>query len=162
MQQSYRELPPASELWEQFDYKPLTGELIWRVAKPGRKAQTVAGSLNAKGYLVVGGPRYRVHRVIWCWVKGSISNLVTVDHKNLCRSDNAWNNLRLADHTEQQANSTTRLRGVEKRGNRYRVRIQVRGTMTSLGTFATREEASAAYEKAHALVHGAFSPYIGT
>ena len=165
MARSYKALPPASELWELFDYKPLTGELLWKRRSGVRTGVDSAGSLDKDGYLVATGHDYLVHRLIWVWVTGSApQNEFTVDHKDRNRTNNSWNNLRLADENQQRfnkrvrADSTTGVKGVfPTRSGKYCSKIKVRGRVYCLGTFKHVSEASAAYAKASLELHGEFS-----
>lgn len=94
-------------LWDRFDYKPLTGELIRRYTDQYRhKAGTPVGSKTPKGYLVtpIRGRNTFVHRVIYAWVTGAEppegAHIHHIDHNP---SNNAWNNLALLTAAEHQA-----------------------------------------------------------
>jgi hypothetical protein len=86
-----------------------------------------------------------------------------VDHKNMDPLDNRRDNLRLASFCENQwnrcrySNNSTGAKGVDFRGNRFRVRIQVHGKSISLGTFVSLELAQQAYAKAASKYHGEFA-----
>jgi hypothetical protein len=75
---------------------------------------------------------------------------VLVDHRDGERSNNRWDNLRLA--TDQQngqnrkacSRSTTGIVGVVPSGDGYRAHIAVHRQVQYLGTFETLEEAKAA------------------
>jgi hypothetical protein len=80
--------------------------------------------------------------------------------------NNRRGNLREATNRQNQANqrsaradSTTGIRGVFRRGERFRSSIQIDGRRRTLGTFDTAEQAAAAYRIAHAEEYGEFSPY---
>ena len=166
MAKVYLPLPPASDLWEIFDYKPLTGELVWKKTRRTDCIGKVVGSPNKSGYLVtvVGGKMYQLHRLVWVWLHGNDPGAIEVDHKDRNKLNNRWHNLRLADWTQnkinskRQSNNTTGVRGVDKRGNRYVARIRLRNNRQYLGSFASLEEASAAYKKAAEELHGEFAP----
>jgi len=166
MAKAYLPLPPASDLWEIFDYKPLTGELVWKKTRRTDRIGKVVGSLNKAGYLstVVGGKMYQLHRLIWVWLYGSDPGAIEVDHKDRDKLNNRWYNLRLADWTQNrinskiQSNNKTGVKGVNKRGNSYVARIRIRNTRYYLGSFACLEDAADAYKKAAEELHGEFAP----
>lgn len=166
MAKVYLPLPPASDLWEIFDYKPLTGELVWKKTQRTDCIGKVVGSPTGSGYLVtvVGGKMYQLHRLVWVWVYGKDPGAIELDHRDRNRKNNRWYNLRLADFTQNrintatQTNNTTGVRGVHKDGNRYIARIRIRNKRYRLGSFASLEEAAAAYKKAAKELHGEFAP----
>lgn len=168
-------LPSQAYLRECFNYDPDTGVLTWRDRPLGhfksRRAYAMwnkkysgrtAGSLMACGYLVVGRyPAYLIHRVIWKWVIGD-DPPEQIDHIDGIRTNNRWENLRLATNSENQRNTSVQrnnqlgIRGVHKKGGRFRARIFVAGKSQFLGSFATAKEAQAAYDKAAAELFGEF------
>ena len=141
MPRAYKPLPPAAELWEMFDYKPLTGELVRR--KTGR---LINGATDAKGYkraLVNGRLTYN-HRIIWAWVTGAWP--AEVDHIDRNKSNNSWGNLRCVTRSQNMHNvpkpwiesRTT------KKGVRYRVRASIKNQRVTVGTYDSWEEANLA------------------
>ena len=151
----YKELPAASELWERFEYNPLTGDL-YSTRRSGYKPGESAGSLDKDGYLVTGASRFRNHRLIWKWVTGTdVPAGMTIDHVNRCRTDNSWANLRAVDESVQRANTAVRsnsgtgVKGVQLTpSGKYAAKINWKGVVTCLGTYPTADEAGAAYQKA--------------
>ena len=160
MARAYRKLPPASLLWDRYDYKPLTGELIRK-----RKTEFTAGTMNSRGYLhtQIGDHKYVVHRVVWKWVTGSDPCGLLLDHKDRNKANNAWNNLRTATDSQNQANKpkSTGVYRVQLKSGRTKFVALMRfeGKPLRLGRFDTQEEAQACYRKAHVSLHGSFSPY---
>ena len=76
-----------------------------------------------------------------------------IDHANGEKSDNRIENLRAADHSQNQANTANRptesgFRGVRlvPATGRWAARIYVAGQEIRIGTFDTPQEASAAYK----------------
>ena len=108
MARAYKALPPASELWERFEYKPLTGELIARFTLNSScpKGKPV-GALERDGYrrTSVGGTYFTVSRLIWRWVTGEDPGNLRVDHKNRDRDFNAFHNLRLGTARDNRNNT---------------------------------------------------------
>ena len=156
MRQAYKALPSTSVLWELFDYKPLTGELVVNDPTP---QHTQNDSKGLKSHIYrhhnISGESYKAHRINWMWVTGEDPGQDTIDHRDLNRHNNAWNNLRKIT-LERQAwnkglhkNNKLRVRGVQRVSDgSYRARIRIHGKSYHLGCFPTIEEASAAYEKA--------------
>ena len=166
MAKAYKPLPAAEELWECFEYRPLTGELIWRSV--GRKKVlpgSVAGCPTPDGYYNVcfNLVRYRAHRLVWAWITGEDPGEHQVDHIDGNRSNNTWSNLRLATQPENVRNRPVRkdnklgVKGVFMRHDgKYRARVRHNKVIYNLGAFDTAEEAGAAYQKAAAELHGEF------
>jgi hypothetical protein len=158
MAKAYKPLPAAEELWELFDYKPLTGELVWRI-KAGRRVHVgdVAGCLKPRGYYEICWKQrnYTNHRVVWKWVTGADPGAMHIDHINRIKHDNRHWNLRLATGTQNRHNRAAK--GYIKTGNHWYARIRVDLKWVPLGSYATPEEAHAAYKKAAAELYGEFA-----
>ena len=150
-------------LRENFRYEPETGHLFW--AKPNSKNRRnlvdPIGFRDKDGYVVTctslgGKPKhYRVHRLIWVYVHGQITD--HIDHINGIRDDNRLCNLREVTHHQNMMNrpkhkSLNKFRGVYASLNKRRwiAQISVNGSMKYIGSFGTPEEASDAYEKVRA------------
>ncbi len=106
------------------------------------------------------GSKMQMHRELLSAPPG-----VTVDHRNGDGLDNRRNNLRLATRSQNACNravfknSTSGIKSVifHKQNRRWRARIQIDGERISLGCFATKQEAQAAYISAAARIHGEFA-----
>ena len=150
-------------------YEPLTGLLFWRVyvggsSKPGE----IAGckTTHSKGYVVVSffGMRLLAHRLIWLIVTGEWAPH-DIDHHDLDKTNNRWDNLRKADKSQNRANvrkyanNTTGYKGVRfnRRRGKYIASITFRKKTTHLGCFDTAEAAATAYEVAVHKIHGSFA-----
>ena len=163
-------LPSQAALLEMLTYCPMSGRLHWRshsrrsVQHNARWAGAPAGNLHPLGYLVVrtGGRRYLAHRLIWKMVHGTEPG--SIDHRNGDGTDNRLCNLRACSHAQNMRNTAGWARkhlpkGVHLRreSGRYRAIICVDRTNHTIGTFATIEEAAAAYAEAAARMHGEFA-----
>ena len=166
MARAYRQLPSSELLWELFEYKPFTGELLWRTAPSNRvRVGSATGSTHTQGYVStrLHGTSYLTHRLVWAWLHGTDPQNFQVDHIDGNRLNNTWKNLRLATAAQNCFNSKTRkhnksgVKGVRVTPQgRYHVRIRKAGLTHSLGTFDTIEQAALAYEKAAIQLHGEF------
>lgn len=149
---------------EMLSYDPDTGEIRWKkrpspVAGPG----DLAGCIDSNGYVKITLDRVRTygHRIAFLIMEGWEPD--QVDHKNLVRSDNRWENLRPATNTEQRRNTgkskanTTGYKGVTLENGRYRARIKVNGKKIHLGSFSSAEEAHTAYRDAANRYFGEFA-----
>jgi len=159
MARSYRPLPSAPELWELFSYKPLTGELFWRVRRSSQtRLDVAAGSTDVYGYrsIKVNSAQVRAHRLVWAWITGVDPGLMQIDHKNQNKADNCIWNLRLCSDTENRANILG-MKGWCRANGRYKARLIHKGKVMYLGTYDTPEEASTAYLEARKRLHGVFA-----
>jgi hypothetical protein len=137
----------ADELRRRLSYDQETGIFRWLLPNSNRlKAGDIAGSISY-GYLTIriNGLLYRCHRLAWLYVYG-VWPSGQLDHKNLNRSDNRINNLRVATNAQNIINSPARnqsgLKGVWKlKDGRFKTMCAGK----HLGSFRTAEEASAAY-----------------
>lgn len=141
-------------------YDPDSGIFVWKDRKNtrwnGRYAGTVAGSIDADGYVQIRilGRRYKAHRMAWFYMTGSWpKNLI--DHRNTVRTDNRFGNLRQADRISNAQNMKSRPsrslpKGVQLRcdGRKYCAYIRHDGLSRNLGSFDTPELAAQAYKVA--------------
>jgi len=163
----------AEQVRALFSYDKEEGALRWKNAagRNGRyPAGSKAGSRNAEGYfqVVIAKKSYRVCRVIWLYVTGEWPKN-QIDHKDNNPSNDKWENLREATQAQNKANcrkykrdkASCHLKGVQavqkRHSTRYRAVVTKDGVRRHLGNFGTPEEAHAAYLKASAELHGAFS-----
>lgn len=144
-------------LRELFFYNPNTGDLVRLVSIKGRKAFTVIGAINEKGYkvAVVDGKMYRVHHLVWMFHHGEF--VPELDHENRDRGDNRLENLRPCNHSQNLGNSRPRVhkyKGVTLCKTTGRWRAQLNG---HLGRYDTIEEAAQAYNNAAKEYFGEFA-----
>lgn len=176
-----KSLPSQEYLRERLSYDLATGVLTWKsrpesdFASKGAHASwnrqfadKPAGSFHPTGYMVVcvGNIRYKAHRVIWRIMTDESPD--EIDHINGDGTDNRFDNLRAATHAEngrnqrRPKNNSSGVKGVHKlrgpnRGIVYVARIGIDGNRIHLGTFATIDEAKAAYDAAAHRFFGEFA-----
>lgn len=121
-------------------------------------------TVDTKNYctLLVDGKRRYLHRV----VLGVDNPYLFVDHRNLDKTDNRRENLRIATPSESMCNQRQR-RGNNKSGyrgvcydaarNGWVATITFNGKTTRLGIFPTAREAAIAYNTAAEQLHGEFA-----
>jgi hypothetical protein len=145
-------LPNVSMLWERYDYKPLTGELI--VKRTGKPISPFKRMRNHYYTFVWSNNGIRsdysttVGRFVMTWLTGDWP-VNQVDHINRHTADNRICNLRLVTPRENSINRGVFNGGVTQlpSGN-WRARIRRNSKQHSLGTYSTKEEAMAVYTKA--------------
>lgn len=154
----------ARSLWS---YDPDDGQFRWLV--PARNNQippgTIAGALDKLGYHVLCFRRkkYGGGRIAWLIMTGAWP-AKEIDHIDGNPSNNKWSNLREATRSQQLCNTRVRrdnalgVKGVcwGRRG-KYEAYVSVAGNRKNLGSFATIEEAKAAYDAAARERHGEFA-----
>jgi hypothetical protein len=154
-------------LRERLMYDPETGLFRWRIGGSGYKANQPAGSLKQRNSYVriwFDGKRYCAHRLAWLFVYGRWPEL-DIDHINGNPADNRICNLREATVSQNIVNSKLRsdnssgYKGIYfcRRYKRWKARLRVSGRCLRLGSFHTKEQAAAAYDKAALLHYGAFA-----
>lgn len=162
-------------------YDPETGVFLWRdrPAKyiagkyPSDRVRSLlvtrdvgkeAGSLNKKGYRTISvfRSKYLASHLAWLIMTGEWPSS-QVDHWNLKKGDNRWDNLRLATSRENARNrrvrsdSTTGLKGVKPHEGRFHARISTDKKRISLGLFDCPVAAHLAYVVAADIHHGQFA-----
>jgi hypothetical protein len=156
----------AERLRQLFVYEPDTGRFVRRIAASQFRAGLVAGSMDRRsGYvqMCVDFRNYRAHRLAFLYMTGSIP--AEVDHINGDRSDNSWANLRAATTALNAQNRRGRPSGCRqdlpmgvRQSSRnlakpYFATITISGRRVQLGSFATKEEAGAAFLAAKRAAH---------
>lgn len=147
------------------DYDSQTGIFTWKVKLSNNtNVGEIAGHRNKiNGYyeLCIHNIKFHAHKLAWMYVYGVYPDFV--DHKNRNRSDNRISNLRLGDeclntiNSKRRKDNTSGYKGVGKKGYRWFARITVRGKITHLGMFDTKEQAAKAYNAAALEYYGEYA-----
>lgn len=155
-------------LREVLRYEPENGAFFWlKDCNQKRRAGDKAGNADNKGYwcIMIDGKTYKGHRLAWLWMTESWPER-EVDHINLDKSDNRWENLRAASHARNCANTPRKVtnrvgaKGIRlTTSGKYVARIMKDQKPYHLGAFVTLKEAKEAYAAA-AIIH--FGEYART
>ena len=153
-------------LMSVLSYCEQSGNFVWLVQTGRALPGMIAGSLGKDGYvqIKIGGKLYKAHRLAWLymigeWPKGRL------DHKDNCQSNNRWDNIRPASHSQNMANrklnnnNKAGFKGVSfyKKLGKYGSRVSKDGVSYHLGVFDTPEEAHEAYLAKANELHGEFA-----
>ena len=149
-------------LLDLLDYDPATG--IFR-RKTGPRKGKIAGGDNGLGYLRirVDGPKFFASRLAWFYVHGEWP-VEHVDHENRHRACNIFSNLRPANRSQNNANSSLQPRNkfgikyvYQRPCGTYRVQIKKDGKIHCIGSFNSLRAAEVAARKAGEAMHGEFA-----
>jgi len=154
-EKSPRKKPSPTVVRRLLAYDPVTGLLTWKVKRGCRSAGAAAGTVDAKGYvnIQIGRVGFKAHILAWVIMTGEWPQH-EIDHRDLAKGNNIWENLRPATQAQQvqnrpvRADSLTGLKGVQRRRHRWIARITVDGQRIYLGRFDDKEAAAAAYAEA--------------
>lgn len=131
----FRKLPTQNRIKELLDYNQETGHFTCIKDIGRRKAGQRIGAINGNGYvqILLDGHIYKAHRLAFVYMTGQDPK-DQIDHKNGCRSDNSWSNLRECTGLENRQNQqkpshgkTSKHIGVsyEKRDNAWIATVQI-------------------------------------
>jgi hypothetical protein len=155
-------------LREVLNYCPDSGALTWRT-KVGRKTVVgqPAGTVDCTtGYIRVGlaEGKHQAHRLVWMYMTGEWPTHC-IDHKNLDRSDNRWDNMRPATKAQNMYNTpvpshnTSGIKGVgwSKSKGKWRATISINNKAKHIGYFSDSAAAETALQAYRQSLHGEFA-----
>lgn len=157
----------VERLREVVHYNPGTGFFTWLISRRVVRAGARAGSVHKKTQYLrikIDGVDHLAHRLAWLYMTGQWPP-DQIDHRDLVRSHNWWSNLRLANNSQNNANSrlpscsTSGFKGVtwSRHRKKWQAQITFQGRNQYLGGFDTPEAAHAAYAAAAIKHHGEFA-----
>lgn len=148
------------------DYHPETGEFFYKNRFHQKlNGKPVKGTLLGGYFAISIDGKIRVaHRLAWLYMTGCTPT-ETIDHKDVNKLNNRWDNLRLASRSQNKANcrkrvdSTSPYKGVYwgARQRKWGAHISCQGKRYHLGYFFKAEDASAAYMAAATKLFGEFA-----
>lgn len=150
----------AEHLREILHYDDLTGDWTWLKTMGCRaKAGAAAGFRHHHGYRMIGvyGEGYTASRLAWLYMRGEWPPKdIEIDHKDMDRTNDRWDNLRLATKAQQAANrrmhpfNTSGRKGVSfhKLTGKWQAAMTVHGRHLHLGLYGSVAEAAEVYADA--------------
>lgn len=159
---SYTEIEPF------VDYDPKTGIFTWKQTLCSTAVKgTRAGSKAVHGYRRIQINRVPIyeHNAAWILIHGSIPEGFEVDHKDLVKSHNWIDNLRLVTKSQNQhnrgmsKNNTSGVKGVSKckQTGMWKARVTFHGKEYHVGRFKLLDEAKEAVKLKRNELHGEFA-----
>lgn len=155
----------AERLREVLSYDPESGIFRWKKSRRNVNTGKVAGTPCSGGYISIGVDQkyYKAHRLAWLYVHG-VWPAELIDHINGDTSNNRISNLREATFSQNLVNrgpntkNKTGFKGVfhNKDTGRFIACAAVNKKQKTIGSYATAEEASAAYREFVTKWHGEF------
>lgn len=130
----------AERLREVLHYDPESGIVTRLSSKMGKPPKPK--KKNRYVSFVVDGVTYQVHALIWLYMTGAWP-VALIDHKDMDRRNNCWNNLRLATKSQNGANASKKksnksgFKNVFKEAwsGRWKASLMVNRKMISLGRY---------------------------
>lgn len=155
----------VDELKNELHYDEITGVFTRILRKRSDRFMTVAGAKDSKGHIQirVKGKLYLAHRLAWLYMTGKLPEF-QIDHRNRCRDDNAFYNLREATHAENTRNAkirkdnTSGVKGVKwsSEAGKWVASCRVDKVNHHLGYFSSIEEAAYARNSFAFVAHREF------
>lgn len=153
-------LPSQEELLEALSYESSTGIVRWKSSHGRQSCGSVAGNQKRAGhYIGFKGKRYKTARIIIKMVYNQ--EPPEVDHVDLDNSNNALDNLRPANRSQNSQNQSVRshnklgVKGVYLRNGKYVMQI-IANKKRKVMIFDTLDEARNAYNKESKRMHGTY------
>lgn len=155
------------QLKSKLSYSPIVGVFEWRCSGHAiTKGGLAGGVCKSSGYVIVGvmGKHYRAHNLAWLYMTGEWPEM-DIDHKDGDRTNNAFNNLRLATKQQNQWNkqmsdqNTSGEKGVcfDKSTQKWRGQVGIGDKRIHVGLFKSKEEAASAVRAKRVSLHGEFA-----
>lgn len=163
--------PDLNQFRARYEYHLDTGRFSHKTTIGGTIPGVPLSETPHRRYLLIKilHKKYKAHKLAWFWVTGVWPE--RIDHRNLDKKNNTWNNLREATNSQNAQNTkimktnTSGFRGVDQRSHKvgggkykkmWRARIALEGNRITIGTYETAEEASRAYEESAKKMYGEF------
>jgi hypothetical protein len=158
----------AERLRYLLHYEPLTGVFRWRISTSNRMPVGTMAGAYSHGYCTIGidGCRYRAANLAYLYMTGEWPT-AGIDHKDQDSTNDRWENLRLADQSQNNANSRMRKdnvsgsRGVSwsRSKLKWRAYVSLNGKQFFCGYHDSIEDAKAARDSKASLLFGEFARF---
>lgn len=162
----FKQCLTQERLKQVLKYDPLTG--IFTRLKSWKGTLEV-GCLRPDGYITISVDYYpyRAHRLAFLYMSGEFP-IDEVDHKNMNRSDNRWDNLRTASKEQNGVNISPRKNNKcgyknvywSTRDRKWVVELKHQGQRVSLGNYDDLELADLVATEARNLYHGEYARHL--
>jgi HNH endonuclease len=155
-------------LKELLSYDRDTGKFTRLVNQGNTKEGDVAGyNIEGYTYICIDLIPYPAHRLAFLYVEGVYPE-TDVDHKDMDRDNNKWENLRVATRASNMLNirshkdNPLQCKNVSYRKDtqKYGVRLMVNGKYKSIGSFEELEFAMLVAEMAREKYHGEYARHV--
>ncbi len=157
-----------TELKNRFEYDPITGLFVYKIAVAQMRPGDIAGATNTNGHrqIMINNEYYLAHNLAWLYMLGVNPPIdFIIDHKDGNYDNNIWENLRPATLNQNQGNAKLRCdnssgsKGVhyDDRKRRYIAQITIKNKRKHIGTFKHFQDAENAYRKAAIEYFGEFA-----
>lgn len=150
---------------ELLDYSPETGIFTWKISYHRHWSKGDVAGYDVQGYRCIQylGVQSKLHRLAFLWMLGRMPKVV--DHVDLDRSNNKWDNLREVTQAQNCLNRPAHkdcksgVKGLiwSKYHLKWEVRVTVNGKQELIGRYTSKivaTEAAEAFRREH---HGVFA-----
>jgi hypothetical protein len=128
--------------------------------KPGEIYKPPVTPSDGRRWIKVGGKVKHLSTVVWASFRGTIKTGYVIDHISGDRTDDRLSNLRCITQSQNlkayrtpSPNKTSKYRGVNKSGKKWRAKIPFNKKTKHLGYFENEEDAARAWNRA-AIAYG--------
>lgn len=167
-------IPSKDELRNLITYDKQSGKVFW-LPRPENRWQDkgwntkfankeVSGSPNTEYiWISIHNMNYLLHRVIVVYESGIDAEVV--DHKDLNKKNNAWDNLRIANQSQNRCNAPigaklgkSGVKGLSQtKQGQWKGRVTFKGQHYNTARYDLKEDAVKALEALRISIHGEFS-----
>lgn len=155
-----------AELHDILQYDAKIGVFTWKHSSPVAHAGEIAGKIYSNGYryIAVAGTYYPAALLAWIYIAGFDPGGM-IDHIDLNKENDSFNNLRPASHSQNHANvevpkhNTSGLKGVlwNKQRRKWQARLTNQYKQVHLGFFDDIVDAAIAYRSGAIAQWGEFA-----
>lgn len=167
MKAKFLPLPRLTLVRTRFNYDKLTGIFTYNFSCGSAKIGSEAGNLDTHGYvrIRIEGKLHYAHRLAYFYVTGEDPLEFQIDHEDLNRENNKWNNLRKVSQPENMWNTvkpstnTSGIKGVNwnKTNKAWYGEIKIKGVRYRTKGCPTKEVAEYEIKELRENLHKEFT-----